>query len=77
MITIAQRGRALVVASDFAEGILAKEPRGENGFGYDPIFCFSDTGRTYAEVSSDQKNRHSHRGRAFRKVVEYLAPLNF
>lgn len=77
VIVVARQGRVLVVASDFAEGVLAKEPRGENGFGYDPIFCFPDTGRTYAQVLSDEKNRHSHRGRAFRKVVQYLAPLNF
>lgn len=76
VIAIARQGRVLVVASDFAEGILAKEPRGANGFGYDPIFCFPDTGLTYAEVSSEEKNRHSHRGKAFRKVVEFLAPLN-
>ena len=77
VIAIARAGRALVIASDCAEGTLGKEPRGENGFGYDPVFCFSDGSRTYAEVPSDQKNRHSHRGRAFRKVVGYLAPLNF
>jgi len=76
VIAIARMGRALVIASDCAEGVLAKEPRGENGFGYDPIFRFSDGELTYAEVPSDQKNRHSHRGGAFRKVVEYLALLN-
>lgn len=77
IIAIARQGRVFVVASDFSEGILAKEPRGTNGFGYDPIFCFADTGRTYAEVLPEEKNRHSHRGRAFRKVVEFLAPMNF
>lgn len=77
VIAIARQGRVFVVVSDFAEGILAKEPRGKNGFGYDPVFCFADTGRTYAEVLPDEKNRHSHRGRAFRKVVEFLGPMNF
>ncbi len=77
VIAIARQVRALVVASDFAEGFIAKEPRGVNGFGYDPIFYFSDTGRTFAELPSDEKNRQSHRGKAFRKAVEYLAPLNF
>ena len=77
VIAIVRQGRALVVASDFAEGIIAKEPRGASGFGYDPIFRFSDTGRTYAEVLPEEKNRHSHRGRAFRKVVEFLAAVNF
>ena len=77
VIAVVRQGRALVVASDSAEGILAKEPRGASGFGYDPIFCFSDTGRTYAEVLPEEKNRRSHRGRAFRKVVGFLAPMNF
>jgi XTP/dITP diphosphohydrolase len=77
VITIARQGCAIAVVSDFAEGTLAKEPRGASGFGYDPIFCFADTGRTYAEVLPDEKNRHSHRGRAFRKVVEFLGPMNF
>lgn len=77
IIAVAREGRALVVASDFAEGVLAAEPRGKNGFGYDPIFCFADTGRTYGEVLPEGKNRNSHRGRAFRKVVEFLAPLNY
>ncbi len=77
IIAVAREGRALVVASDFAEGVLAAEPRGKNGFGYDPIFCFADTGRTYGEVLPEGKNRNSHRGRAFRKVVAFLAPLNY
>ena len=77
VIAIARQGRALVVASDFVEGFIAKEPRGANGFGYDPIFYFSDTGRTFAELPSEEKNRQSHRGKAFRKAVEYLSPVNF
>jgi XTP/dITP diphosphohydrolase len=70
--SIARQGRALAVVSDRAEGIIAREPRGENGFGYDPVFCFPDGRRTYAEISAEEKNLHSHRGRAFRKLVELL-----
>ncbi len=77
VIAISRQGRVLVVASDFAEGILAKEPRGTNGFGYDPVFCFPNTGRTYAEVLPEEKDRKSHRGKAFRKIVDLLAPLNY
>ncbi|HXA76683.1 MAG TPA: RdgB/HAM1 family non-canonical purine NTP pyrophosphatase [Candidatus Acidoferrales bacterium] len=72
--TIARQGRALAVFSDCAEGIIAIEPRGANGFGYDPIFCFSNGRRTYAEASSDGKNIASHRGKAFRRLVEFLIP---
>jgi XTP/dITP diphosphohydrolase len=71
---IARRGRVLAVVSDFVEGILANTPRGTNGFGYDPVFCFPDTGRTYAEASSGEKNSLSHRGKAFRKIREVLSP---
>jgi XTP/dITP diphosphohydrolase len=74
VITIARQGRALAVVSDCAKGIIAIETRGTNGFGYDPIFCFSNDRRTYAEASSDEKNIASHRGKAFRKLVELLIP---
>jgi len=77
VIAIAQRGRALVIASDSAEGSIADAPRGANGFGYDPVFYFSDTRHTFAESPPDDKNRNSHRGKAFRKAVSYLAPTNF
>jgi len=77
VIAIARQGRALVIASDFVDGSITNEPRGRNGFGYDPVFYFSDIGRTSAEISSQEKNRRSHRGKVFCKVREYLAPMNF
>lgn len=46
------------------EGLIAENPRGENGFGYDPIFLVPEAGRTTAEMSPEEKNRISHRGRA-------------
>lgn len=73
---VARGGRALAVVSDFAEGFITDAPRGANGFGYDPVFCFPDGSRTFAEASAEEKNLHSHRGKAFRKVVELLGPLN-
>jgi len=76
VIAIAFEGRALVIASDFADGIIADEPRGASGFGYDPVFIFPDIGRTFSEIPPEDKNRLSHRGKAFRKVIEYLAPMN-
>lgn len=69
---IARNGRALAVVSDFVEGILTNEPRGKDGFGYDPIFFFEELGRTYAETTREEKNRFSHRGKAFRKIVRLL-----
>jgi XTP/dITP diphosphohydrolase len=66
---IAARGRALAVVSDFVEGMVAQEPRGSNGFGYDPVFQTLDTNRTYGELSAEEKNRLSHRGRSFGRLV--------
>jgi XTP/dITP diphosphohydrolase len=74
---VARRGRALLVVSDFVEGILTQEPRGVNGFGYDPVFLLPDLGRTSAEISPEEKNRLSHRGKAFQKVRDLLTASNF
>jgi XTP/dITP diphosphohydrolase len=74
---VARRGRVLLVVSDFVEGILTQEPRGANGFGYDPVFLLPDLGRTSAEISPEEKNRRSHRGKAFQKVRGLLTRLNF
>ena len=76
VIAVALGGRMLVVASDFAEGLIAKQASGANGFGYDPVFFFPEAGRTFAEISADEKNRHSHRGKALRRAVEFLIPTN-
>ena len=57
------------------EGILADEPRGDGGFGYDPLFLVPEYGRTLAELSLEIKNRISHRGQALRQALEYLRQL--
>lgn len=56
----------------FCRGTLAEYPHGMNGFGYDPIFLPDGFTRTYAELSSQEKNRISHRSRAFEKMREVL-----
>ncbi|GFK93613.1 Non-canonical purine NTP pyrophosphatase [Fundidesulfovibrio magnetotacticus] len=53
-------------------GNLAREPRGENGFGYDPLFVDLELKQTAAEMAPEQKNWRSHRGRAVRELVKYL-----
>jgi XTP/dITP diphosphohydrolase len=70
--TLAQNGRAVAVLSDSAEGVIAKAPQGSGGFGYDPVFFFPQLGRTYAEITREEKNQYSHRGRAFRKALAFL-----
>ena len=54
------------------EGKLAYEPKGENGFGYDPIFFYPERGMTTGEMEPEEKNAISHRGQAVRKMVELL-----
>ena len=54
-------------------GRIVREPRGENGFGYDPVFLFPDLGLTMAELTPEQKNSISHRALAVRKAANSLA----
>jgi XTP/dITP diphosphohydrolase len=56
-------------------GEIISEKRGENGFGYDPIFVPEGEIRTFAEMSLDEKNKHSHRARAFQKMIDFLNEL--
>lgn len=54
------------------EGIIAREPKGINGFGYDSILFIPEYNRTSAELSSEEKNNISHRGEALRKMIEVI-----
>ncbi len=74
-IALAERGSALAVVTDRVDGQILEAPRGEGGFGYDPVFFFPPLGKTFAELSPEEKNQHSHRSRAFRKLLEFLATL--
>jgi len=72
------RGPALIYEG-ICEGAIALEMKGGNGFGYDPVFYFPPLGKTFAELSADEKNRVSHRGKAlsefqseFNKVLVWL-----
>ena len=54
------------------EGVIIREARGNNGFGYDPVFYVPDKEKTLAEMTSDEKNEISHRGMALRKLAEII-----
>ena len=57
------------------EGIIINEYRGEGGFGYDPLFLYEPMGKTFAELSGEEKNAISHRGKAIELFAEYLKTL--
>lgn len=68
-------GRVILTAQDSVEGRILREPRGANGFGYDPLFLVDELGRTTAELSPDDKHRISHRGKALRHLRRLMDEL--
>lgn len=72
---VAEPGRIIGTVEGTVEGIITHEPRGTNGFGYDPIFYVKELGKTTAELSPDEKNLISHRGKAFRAAKEILSRI--
>ena len=72
VIALARDGETVALFSDFVEGTLTDGPRGNSGFGYDPIFLFEPLGKTFAELTMEEKNRYSHRSRAFAKAAAFL-----
>jgi XTP/dITP diphosphohydrolase len=70
-IAAARAGKTLAVFEGKAEGTIIDRPRGSNGFGYDPLFYFPSIGKTFAELSSEEKAKYSHRGAAFRAFLEW------
>ena len=64
-------GKTLATFRGTAEGIILEEPRGENGFGYDPLFYFPQIKKTFAELTAQEKSGFSHRGAAFRQLLDW------
>ena len=64
-----------VTAEDYLYGEIAHDERGSNGFGYDPLFLLPELGLRTAEISAEEKNRISHRGKALRQLVEKLEAM--
>ncbi len=71
VLAAARDGKTLATFRGTAEGIILDAPRGENGFGYDPLFYFPQIQKTFAELSAEEKSHYSHRGAAFRKFLDW------
>ncbi len=71
VLAAARDGQTLATFRGTAEGIILDAPRGNNGFGYDPLFYFPQIGKTFAELSAQEKAQCSHRGAAFRKFLNW------
>jgi XTP/dITP diphosphohydrolase len=72
VIALAQQGRCLAVISAKVDGEILKTPAGAGGFGYDPIFYFPQLAKSFAELTPEEKNQNSHRGKAFRRLMQAL-----
>jgi XTP/dITP diphosphohydrolase len=73
VIALALAGRVVAVFSDAVEGEILESARGGEGFGYDPVFVFPPAEKTFAEMAAEEKNRYSHRAKAFGKLADFLA----
>ena len=71
-IALARKNREPIVVQGEVEGTILHEPRGENGFGYDPYFFYAPYQKSFAELSADEKNAVSHRKRALLLLREAL-----
>jgi XTP/dITP diphosphohydrolase len=72
VIAVIRQGLPMAVISNRADGEILEAPRGTGGFGYDPVFYLPALDKTFAELTPQQKNLHSHRGKAFRRVLSFL-----
>jgi XTP/dITP diphosphohydrolase len=74
-VVVARAGEVLFEAQESVQGFIAEEMRGPNGFGYDPLFFYPPFGKTFGEVPRADKDRVSHRGKAFARLREFLQGL--
>jgi XTP/dITP diphosphohydrolase len=73
VIAVIRHGMPIAIISNRADGEILKSPRGTGGFGYDPIFHLPELHKTFAELTAQEKNLYSHRGKAFRRVLSFLS----
>jgi XTP/dITP diphosphohydrolase len=71
-LALVEPGREPVIASGSCEGVIAKEPLGNNGFGYDPVFYMPAVGKMMAQLSPEEKNKLSHRAHAMLNLLDTM-----
>lgn len=71
VISVAKDGREVASFRGEAQGVLLHAPRGNNGFGYDPLFWFAPLSKTFAELTPEEKAAVSHRGNAIRQFLAW------
>jgi len=74
-VAVAQGEDVLFTTQETVDGLIADEPRGGKGFGYDPLFYYPPFGRTFGECPPEEKDRVSHRGKAFARLRAFLEEL--
>ena len=71
-MVLSQKGEVITEIKESVEGIITFEEKGTHGFGYDPLFYYPPLKKTFAELLPEEKNKVSHRGRALKRLKEYL-----
>ena len=74
-LSVVMQESLLAVITARVDGEILPSPRGAGGFGYDPIFFFPPLQKSFAELTAEEKNRHSHRGKAFRRLLSVLPDM--
>lgn len=72
VVAYCEKGREPSIYKGRVDGEISEEPKGEHGFGYDPIFVPQGESRTFAEMEIEEKNQHSHRALALQKLADFL-----
>jgi XTP/dITP diphosphohydrolase len=75
VIALVGRSGADAIVSARADGSILDAPIGSGGFGYDPVFYFTELKKSFAELTREEKNQHSHRGKAFRRLLTLIPQL--
>jgi XTP/dITP diphosphohydrolase len=74
VLAVARDGQTLRTFRGVAEGVILDALRGNNGFGYDPLFYFPQINKTFAQLTAEEKAHYSHRGAAFRAFLSWYRP---